>query len=234
MAKNEKIVLCTYKPKAGKTQALLDVLSDHVPTLRMLGFASGHPRSISTSENGTILEIFAWMSDEAARAAHDHPEVKKIWGQIAELADMVPLSELAETKKPFAHFTSTQNTRTTRPMWFEIPADEPMRCIRFYEKVFGWQATRFGEEIEYWTLDTGAEPSPGIDGGITKRESPHERVRNTVRVDSVDDYVKKIEAAGGTIIVPKTKIERVGLIAYAKDTEGNVFGLIQPDCREQA
>lgn len=231
MQQNEKVVICSYKPKPGHAQTLLDLLNDHVPTLRMLGFASGHPRSIMTSENGTVIEIFAWNSEEAAQAAHDHPEVKKLWSQIGSVADFVSLGELAETRKPFAHFATAPNSRTLRPMWFEIPADDPIRCAKFYEKVLGWQSAPFGEsqdQMEYLVVDTGREPSPGIDGGIAKRMHPNESVRNTVIVESVDEYVQKIEAAGGKITVPKTKIENVGWIAYAKDTEGNTFGVLQP------
>jgi predicted enzyme related to lactoylglutathione lyase len=227
MNTDEKIVICSYKPKPGKTKELLELLQDHVPTLRWLGFACGHPRTLMTSENGTVIEIFAWRSEAAARAAHDHPEVQELWGKIGALAEIVPLSDVAETRKPFAHFKPAPNSRQLRPMWFELPADDLGRCAKFYEKVFGWTSNVF-DETHYWVLDTGREPAPGIDGGIVKRESPRETVRNTVFVDSVDEFVRKIESAGGSVVVPKTKIDKVGSVAYCKDTEGNVFGLLQP------
>jgi len=50
-----------------------------------------------------------------------------------------------------------------------------------------------------------------------------------VDVPSVDDYVKKALAAGGTIALPKMPISRHGLAAYCKDTEGNIFGMMQAD-----
>lgn len=39
----------------------------------------------------------------------------------------------------------------------------------------------------------------------------------------------KIEAHGGTIVVPKMPIPGVGWLAYAKDTEGSIFGIHQAD-----
>jgi len=45
----------------------------------------------------------------------------------------------------------------------------------------------------------------------------------------VDDAVKKAWSGGGTIALPKMPIPGVGWLAYCKDTEGNIFGLMQAD-----
>ena len=39
----------------------------------------------------------------------------------------------------------------------------------------------------------------------------------------------KIVANGGTIVVPKMPIPGVAWLVYAKDTEGNIFGVHQED-----
>ena len=46
---------------------------------------------------------------------------------------------------------------------------------------------------------------------------------------SVDDAVKEAQAAGGTVAVPKMPIPGVGWLAYCKDTEGHIFGIMQAD-----
>ena len=51
-----------------------------------------------------------------------------------------------------------------RPIHFEIPAENPERAMRFYEKVFGWEFERWNGPMEYWTIRTG-DSQPGIDGG---------------------------------------------------------------------
>jgi uncharacterized protein len=51
----------------------------------------------------------------------------------------------------------------------------------------------------------------------------------TVDVDSVDDMVKKVEAAGGTIVLSKQTIPGVGYQAYATDPDGTIFGIHQRD-----
>ena len=53
---------------------------------------------------------------------------------------------------------------------FEIHADEPGRAVLFYEACFGWRATKWCGEPEYWLVSTGE--GPGIDGGILKRMGP--------------------------------------------------------------
>ena len=124
-----------------------------------------------------------------------------------------------------------------RPTHFEIHAAEPARAIKFYETVFGWQATQFGE-MEYWGVVTGPDDQPGIHGAIMKRQGPEPEEGQpvncwgvTVEVDDIDAYFKKALEAGGKEAVAKFPIPGVGWSAYFKDTEGNIVGLHQPEQR---
>ena len=54
-------------------------------------------------------------------------------------------------------------------------------------------------------------------------------VWNTIGVPSVDEFLAKATAAGGSIAMPKMAIPGVGYIAYCKDPEGNTFGIMQSD-----
>jgi len=224
-AQKGRIVISCYQPKPGQQQELIELLRDHVPNLRMLGLASGYPRTLMLAENGTVIEIFEWESEEASRTAHDHPEVRKIWDAVGKLADFVPLNSLPESQKPFSPFSQVENDRKHRVTWFEIQADEPAKVTQFYKQVFGWEFSRWGEE-EYWMADTGREPCPGIDGAVLKRKMRQQSVTNTISVESIDDAIQKVEKAGGKIVVPKMSMEW-GYLAYGSDTEGNLFGMIQ-------
>ena len=51
---------------------------------------------------------------------------------------------------------------------------------------------------------------------------------STIDVSSADDYVKKIEDAVGSIIVPRTDIPGDGALVTFKDTEGNVIAVLEP------
>ena len=50
---------------------------------------------------------------------------------------------------------------------------------------------------------------------------------STIDVSSVDEYVAKIVAHGGTVIAPKMAVPTVGYLAYCKDSEGNMFGIME-------
>ncbi len=116
-----------------------------------------------------------------------------------------------------------------RVVHFEIDAEKPERAISFYEKVFGWKVEKWEGPVEYWLITTGKEDEPGIDGGLSKRSGSVPSTVNTVDVASVDDFVKKVEQNGGTIVSPKHAVPGVGYMVYFKDPEGNVFGMMERD-----
>lgn len=107
---------------------------------------------------------------------------------------------------------------------FDIVADDPERAVAFYRDVFGWQIHKWEGPMEYWPITTGPKEEPGIDGGLGRRGT-----ENTIGVDSVDDFVKKVVANGGKVIQPKGPIPGIGWFASCEDTEGNHFGLMQSD-----
>jgi uncharacterized protein len=118
-----------------------------------------------------------------------------------------------------------------RVVHFELMADDPDRAVEFYKKVFEWEITKWNGPEDYWLIKTGEPESPGIDGGLMKRSDGKgfAPVTNTIDVNSVDEYLTSIKVNGGEVFVPKMAIPGVGWMAYCKDTEGNIFGIIQND-----
>jgi len=115
-----------------------------------------------------------------------------------------------------------------RVVHFEVSVNDPERAVAFYQQVFGWGIHKWDGPADYWLIQTGPDDQPGINGGMFRRMGPVGHV-NTIDVPSVDDFATKIEAHGGEIVVPKRAIPGVGWLAYAKDTEGSIFGIIQAD-----
>lgn len=112
---------------------------------------------------------------------------------------------------------------------FEINADDPERAAQFYKEVFGWQIQKWEGPIDYWLVTTGPDDEPGINGGLMKRENPQATTVNVIEVLSVNELTKKIVEKGGKVVVPKMAIPGVGYMAYCQDTEGNTFGIMNPD-----
>ena len=117
----------------------------------------------------------------------------------------------------------------SRIVHFEVPADDPERAIKFYESAFGWRIEKWDGPIEYWVIMTGPEDQPGIDGGLARREDPATGIENFIDVKDLDASLKAVADQGGEITRPRMTVPGVGWVAYIKDTEGNIFGLMQRD-----
>lgn len=121
-----------------------------------------------------------------------------------------------------------------RPVHFEIHAGNPTRCAGFYSAVFGWQFIKWDGPAPYWIIDTGE--GEGIDGGLVERRGPPPAEGQpvsswvvTVNVPSVDETLDAVTRHGGMVAVAKMAIPGVGWLAYGKDPEGNIFGVMQED-----
>jgi predicted enzyme related to lactoylglutathione lyase len=117
----------------------------------------------------------------------------------------------------------------SRVIHFEIPADDPERAIRFYEKVFDWTIEKWDGPIEYWLVMTGPDDEPGINGGLMQRDDTVEGIENTIDVKDLDASLADVKKNGGQVIRPPVAVPGVGWMAYIKDTEGNIFGLMESD-----
>jgi predicted enzyme related to lactoylglutathione lyase len=123
-----------------------------------------------------------------------------------------------------------------RVIHFEIHAEQPERALQFYTSLFGWKFQKWEGPMPYWLITTGAPGSPGIDGGMILRQGPAPAEKQavnayvcTIDTPNLDTFTTQAEKLGGKIVVPKMPIPGVGWLAYATDTEGNIFGMMQND-----
>ena len=114
---------------------------------------------------------------------------------------------------------------------FEIPADDIARAKEFYGSVFEWQLEDI-DGMDYTSVttvpvdDQQMPTEPGaINGGLIHRSEELSVPVLTVDVDSIDETLKSVEAAGGTVVRSRTEIPGMGAYAYLRDPEGNVVGL---------
>lgn len=123
----------------------------------------------------------------------------------------------------------------SRAIHFEIHASNPQSLIDFYSSLFGWSFSKFPVG-EYWTITTGPGSQPGINGGLLPRPGPAPGPMAspnafviTVDVDNLDASMAKAQDVGGMVCVPKMAIPGIGWLAYFKDPDGNIFGMMQMD-----
>ena len=115
---------------------------------------------------------------------------------------------------------------------FDMPVDDVEKTKEFYSKVFGWNFVDV-PNMNYTMAHTGPTSQDGmnqepgfINGGIYKRDDRSAKVPIIViDVASVDDYVKKVQEAGGKVFKEKVQVGDMGFYAQVEDTEGNVVGI---------
>ncbi len=126
----------------------------------------------------------------------------------------------------------------SRVVHFEIQADDLDRATSFYTDVFGWSFEDYSEYTgsPYWGVVTGPEEEAGINGGLLPRSAPAPGPGQgtngfvcTVVVGDYDETERRILAAGGEVALPKTALPGMAWQGYYVDTEGNTFGIHQPD-----
>jgi uncharacterized protein len=135
-----------------------------------------------------------------------------------------------------------------RPVHFEIHASDPAAIRAFYQSVLGWRFQQWGDN-PYWVVITGdGDPmagvphsQPGVDGGLLPREGglpedgqPVNAFVVTVEVPDCDGFVDKVVAAGGSVALPANDVPGVGRLAYVKDPDGNLFGMLEAAPMEQS
>ena len=116
---------------------------------------------------------------------------------------------------------------------FEIPADDENRAREFYRSALGWRIDAM-PELGYAMLmttptdETGMPSVPGsINGGMFRREGELTSPVITVDVEDIDAALEKINALGGSTVLPRQEVSTMGWAAYFRDTEGNIIGLWQ-------
>jgi predicted enzyme related to lactoylglutathione lyase len=115
--------------------------------------------------------------------------------------------------------------------WFDIPATNFQRAVRFYETVLGISLIRdnmLGAELAIFPAKPGE-----VTGAILARAGVTPGTTgSTIYLKAGNDLsasLERVEAAGGKILHPKTFIkEDWGYFAIILDTEGNAVGLHSP------
>ena len=110
--------------------------------------------------------------------------------------------------------------------WFELPVQDLARAQKFYETVLDTKLkaeTFAGMPMALFPHSDGvggaliqdARFRPAADGAVVYLDAGA----------ALEACVKRVEAAGGKVVLPKTDIGEPGFIALILDTEGNRVGL---------
>lgn len=112
--------------------------------------------------------------------------------------------------------------------FFEIPAADFGRAVKFYEKVFGLELAVMEcdtEKMAFFPEEAGV--CPGAISWANGFEPSADGVLISLRVENMEAVLASLNRWGGQILQPKTKIEAEGRGYFSTfmDSEGNRIGL---------
>ena len=129
-------------------------------------------------------------------------------------------------------------TKMSPVVHFEMPAEDKIRMVSFYEKVFGWKTQKLGPDMGDYVLVTTAEsdvkpgaPAGAINGGFFQKnpEWPAQYPSIVIGVDDIESAMRRVAKEGGKVLGEPMQIPGVGRYVSFLDTEGNRVSMLQPD-----
>lgn len=116
------------------------------------------------------------------------------------------------------------------PCWIDTNQPDPEAAVAFYGALFGWEiedATAPGSETHYFMARLRGGDVAGI--GPLAEGAPSAATWDTyIWVESADETVAKVRAAGGDVVTPPLDVMEAGRTAVLSDPEGAVFCVWQP------
>jgi len=98
------ISIACYKPRTGCEQVLLELVRNHLTPLRGEGLVTERAPIVMRAADGTIVEVFEWVSKEAIARAHENPVVLDLWKKFEAACWYETPSNLAEFQNMFSNF----------------------------------------------------------------------------------------------------------------------------------
>ena len=100
-------VLVTYRPKRGRESRFRSILLRHWPTLFLARLVtSARPRILRATDKRTgrtfFVETFTWKDKLASDAAHQSPEVLRIWSPMEPLLESMEIAMVTPVSSPLA------------------------------------------------------------------------------------------------------------------------------------
>jgi predicted enzyme related to lactoylglutathione lyase len=123
--------------------------------------------------------------------------------------------------------TPQEQQHLNRVVWFEIPALDLDRAVRFYETILNTTLNR--HTMGPTELAVFPYTAPAVSGCVTKGEQYKPGAGAVVYLNAepkLDAVRARVEAAGGKVLMPNVTLpDDLGVYTRILDTEGNTVGL---------
>jgi len=98
------IAVACYKPRPGCEAALLELVHNHMPPLRAENLVTDRAPIVMRCADGTIVEVFEWISADTIAAAHKNPAVLELWKKFEAVCWYETPANLPEFQNMFSGF----------------------------------------------------------------------------------------------------------------------------------
>lgn len=112
------------------------------------------------------------------------------------------------------------------PSWADVAVVDIAKGTEFYTSLFGWDAEDMGEDAGHYTMFSSDGKSVAALGPKQGEGAPMWNAY--ISVDDLDATISKVEAAGGSIVMPKMEVFTSGSMAIIADATGAIVSLWQP------
>jgi uncharacterized protein len=117
---------------------------------------------------------------------------------------------------------------TSLVQWVDIPATDIHRAATFYRAVFDVEMQHIEMPPDYvmeWFTSGSDRLGVGLVQGGDRNPKDDGVLVYLKADDGIDAVLKRVESAGGSIVMAKSGDEENGYIAFFTDPEGNRIGL---------
>lgn len=101
-----RIVIASYKPKPHMNNELKALVKNHHKVLHSEGLVTDRQPILMEAKDGTIVEVFEWLSQEAIDLAHTNLKVQEMWLKFDEICEFIPVGEVEESSHLFSEFAA--------------------------------------------------------------------------------------------------------------------------------
>ncbi|NUU25353.1 MAG: VOC family protein [Streptomycetaceae bacterium] len=117
-------------------------------------------------------------------------------------------------------------------LWAELHTSDRDAAFAFYRTLYGWRSQTMDVPGMPYTVVSTAEgdQEEAAFGGIAPLQGEGEASRWVpyFNVDDPDDITRRVESAGGAVVMPAADIPEVGRIAWFTDPAGATFAVLKP------
>ncbi len=125
-------------------------------------------------------------------------------------------------------------TRIGKSYWFELPAQDVLDAMSFYEGLFGWVFVRLSDPVlpNYWVIEKNGEWI----GGLRQMPQPNDRKKECdapvvfITVEKLAPAVSRAKELGAQLVGERVELgKQRGTYQWFRDRESNVLALWAPE-----